>query len=178
MSAKNILITGLPGCGKTTLVERMVARLDVPVAGFITRELRKRGTRVGFSIDALDGRTGVLAHVDCHSAFRVGKYGVRIETVENLAVPALQATRADVLIVIDEIGKMECLSEVFRRTVVDVLGSVNPVLATIVMKGDAFIRKLKSRRDVSLLELNDANRDFMPSLLMELLTANRAQNNR
>jgi nucleoside-triphosphatase THEP1 len=36
MGPKNILITGLPGNGKTTLVEKIVRQLDVPAAGFIT----------------------------------------------------------------------------------------------------------------------------------------------
>ena len=167
MGPKNILITGLPGSGKTTLIEKIVAQLDVPMAGFITREIRERGNRVGFSIDTLDGRSGVLAHVDFKSRFRVGRYGVRIETIEKIAVPSLKASSNDVLIVIDEIGKMECLSEVFRKAVLEVLDSANPVLATIAMKGDPFIQSLKSREDVSVIELNQANRDMLASSLID-----------
>jgi|WetSurMetagenome_2_1015567.scaffolds.fasta_scaffold05154_3 nucleoside-triphosphatase len=166
MGPKNILITGLPGSGKTTLVEKIVSQLDVPTTGFITREIRHQGNRIGFSIDTLDGRKGVLAHVDLKSGFRVGRYGVRIETIDQIAVRALKVPTTDVLIVIDEIGKMECLSAVFRKAVFNVLDSANPFLATIAMKGDSFMQSVKSREDVSVIEMTQTNRDMLGSSLL------------
>ena len=48
-SAKNVLLTGFPGCGKTTVVRRGIQRLrDLQLAGFYTQELREAGRRVGF----------------------------------------------------------------------------------------------------------------------------------
>ena len=167
MGPRNILITGLPGSGKTTFVEKILRQVNVPAVGFITREIRQHGNRVGFSIDTLDGRTGVLARVDFKSGFRVGRYGVRLETIDEIAVPSLKSSTEDILIVIDEIGKMECLSEVFRKAVIEVLDSPNLVLAAIAMKGDYFIQSLKSRDDVSVIELNQANRDTLVSSLLD-----------
>lgn len=167
MDPRNILITGLPGSGKTTLIEKIVAHLDVSTSGFITREIRRQGNRVGFSIDALDGRRGMLAHVDFQSRFRVGRYGVRIETLEEIAVPSLKAATTEVLIVIDEIGKMECFSEAFRKAVLQALAAANPVLAAISMKGDSYLQSLKYRDDVSVIELNRANRDLLASSLID-----------
>ena len=106
------------------------------------------------------------APLDFKGRYRVGRYAVRIQTIEKIAVPSLKASTADVLIVIDEIGKMECLSEVFRKAVLAVLDSANPVLATIAMKGDSFIQSLKSREDVSVIELNQANRDILACSLL------------
>jgi len=54
MRKKNIFVTGLPGYGKSTLIERVVGQLMVKTVGFITCELRERSSRVGFSIDTLD----------------------------------------------------------------------------------------------------------------------------
>jgi nucleoside-triphosphatase len=170
--SKNLLITGLPGCGKTTLIEKVAAQLKVPVAGFITREIRRQRNRVGFSIDTFEGRKGVLAHVDFKGGFHVGKYGVQLETIEKIAIPSLRTSNSDVLIVIDEIGKMECLSEVFRKAILAVMDSANPVVATIAMKGDAFIQSLKSREDVSVIELNHSNREIMVSKLLNAILGN------
>jgi len=167
MRRKKILVTGQPGSGKTTLIEKIVAQLNVSVAGFITREIREEGHRVGFSIETLDGQSGVLAHVDFKSRFRVGRYGVQLETIDKLAVPSLIVTSSEVLIVIDEIGKMECFSEAFRKAVVKVLDSPNPVLATIAMKGDHFIQSLRARGNVTVIELNQANRDMLSSSLID-----------
>ena len=45
----NLLITGLPGTGKTTVVMRLADRLKrVKAAGFYTEEIRTGGARNGF----------------------------------------------------------------------------------------------------------------------------------
>ena len=60
-----ILLTGLPGCGKTTAVMKIIDNLDQEkIAGFYTQEIREENKRKGFSWTCLDGATGVLAHID------------------------------------------------------------------------------------------------------------------
>jgi nucleoside-triphosphatase THEP1 len=61
-----LLLEGRPGAGKTTAVARVVELVRADggsVTGFLTRELRERGERVGFALETLDGRRGMLAHV-------------------------------------------------------------------------------------------------------------------
>jgi nucleoside-triphosphatase THEP1 len=43
---KNILLTGPPRCGKSTVIERLVRQIKRPVTGFFTREIREEGKRV------------------------------------------------------------------------------------------------------------------------------------
>jgi nucleoside-triphosphatase THEP1 len=74
---KNLLLTGSPGCGKTTLLERVSEQLgDLRLAGFLTMELREHGQRVGFEAVGLGGRRAILAHVRFRSPVSVGRYGV------------------------------------------------------------------------------------------------------
>jgi nucleoside-triphosphatase THEP1 len=111
---RNILYTGLPGCGKSTIIEKIVQRINRPSTGFFTREIRDKGRRVGFSITTLDGQQGILAHIDIRSHIRVGRYGVNIRDIEKIAVPSMRPENDNVILVVDEISKMECLSGLFR----------------------------------------------------------------
>jgi nucleoside-triphosphatase THEP1 len=155
----NILVTGPPRCGKSTLIERVVRRIQKPMTGFFTREIREGGRRVGFSITTLDGKKGGLAHQDTKSRFRVGKYGVNLDHIDQIAVPSMLPARADEIVVIDEIGKMECFSPLFRQTLVKVLDSENPVIGSIAVKGEKFIQRVKEREDVLLVHVTEKNRD-------------------
>jgi nucleoside-triphosphatase THEP1 len=156
---KNILLTGAPRCGKSTLVEKVINRIDKPLRGFFTRELREGGKRVGFSIVTLDGKKGFLAHQDLGGRYRVGKYGVNLKDIEEIAVPSMMPRDKNEIIVIDEIGKMECLSRRFREALLEVLDSQNPVIGTIALKGDRFVRQIKERNDVVLMEVTEKNRN-------------------
>jgi nucleoside-triphosphatase THEP1 len=157
--SRNIFVTGPPRCGKSTLIQRVVGRIQKPMTGFFTREIREGDRRVGFSITTLDGKKGVLAHQDTRSRFRVGKYGVNLDHIDQIAVPSMLPGKVDEIVVIDEIGKMECFSPLFRQTLVKVLDSENPVIGSIAVKGDKFIQRVKKREDVLLVHVTEKNRD-------------------
>jgi nucleoside-triphosphatase THEP1 len=157
--SRNILVTGPPRCGKSTLIERLVGRIQKPITGFFTREKRQGGKRVGFSIITLDGKEGVLAHQGTKSKLRVGKYGVNIDHIDQIAVPSMVPAKADEIVVIDEIGKMECFSSLFRQTLLKALDSDNSVLGSIALKGDEFIQSTRKRADVLLIHITENNRD-------------------
>lgn len=129
------------------------------MTGFFTREIREKGGRCGFSITTLDGHKGILAHIGIGGRFRVGRYGVNIDDIEKIAVPSMIAKRADDIIIIDEIGKMECFSELFKKTLMEALDSENPVLGSIALRGVPFIEDVKGRKDVQLIEITESNRD-------------------
>ena len=152
-------ITGKPGVGKTTLIQTIIRRIGpVKATGFITTEIRSRGSRVGFELQGLDGQHRILAHVNIDSPHRVGKYGVDTDGFDEF-LETLDLSNPDAeLIVIDEIGKMELFSEHFRNLVRDVLNADKQVLATIPLKGNSFIRDIKKRKDVCTVELTLANR--------------------
>jgi nucleoside-triphosphatase len=162
------LVTGKPGAGKTTLVQKIIERVGpVHMAGFYTAEIRSRGSRVGFEIRGLDGKRRTLAHVDIRSRHRVGKYGVDTAGFGEF-LETLDLLNPDVeLIVIDEIGKMELFSNPFRSLVRDALNSDKEVLATISWKDNEFIQEIKKRPDIRLLEVTLDNRDRLPEAIME-----------
>lgn len=170
MHAK-ILLTGHPGCGKTTLIRKVIAQIPGPIAGFYTQEMRSAGKRVGFSLLTLDGQQSVLAHVDIRSGHRIAKYGVDITIIDELAVPALyQGIEENCLVVIDEIGPMEILSPRFRQAVLDVLESPVRVLGTIVRRSISYTDSLKARSNVELINVRMDNREeLVQDLIARLL---------
>jgi nucleoside-triphosphatase THEP1 len=171
MSA-NLLLTGRPGVGKTTLVRRVLEQLPaVPASGFYTVEVRSQGRRVGFRAVTLDGQEALLAHVEIRSQHRVGRYGVDVAAFERIALPGLMPGPHTRLIVIDEIGKMECFSRAFREAVLRALDAATPVLATVARRGNHFIQGLKAREDVTVIEITPANRDHLVEKLADKLRA-------
>jgi nucleoside-triphosphatase len=157
-----VLLTGRPGCGKTTLIKRVVNELAVAAGGFYTEEIREPGERVGFKLVTLDGKEAVLAHVDFKTRQRLGKYRLDLSALETVGVEALRAAvDARQFVVIDEIGLMEIRSAVFRDVVNDVLDSPEPsgILATITARSLPFTDAIKKRPDVTLVEVRLDNRD-------------------
>lgn len=140
------------------------------MAGFYTQEIREAGRRQGFRWHRLDGRTGLLAHVDIKGPHRVGRYGVDIEGFEKEVVSVLDPRAAAVdLFVIDEIGKMECLSDVFVEAIRRLLRAQKSILATVAQKGPGLIQEAKSCPGVRLLHLSTANRNEVAQQVIDLL---------
>jgi nucleoside-triphosphatase len=165
---KKILLTGRPGCGKTTLIKRVVNKLPLRADGFYTEEIRDGGTRAGFKIVTLDGEEVVFAHVDLKTPEHVGKYGLDLSALERIGVGALrQAIRTRQLVVIDEIGPMEIRSPIFRDAVNEALDSEVPLLATIFARPLPFTEAIKSRPDVTLIEVRSDNRERLVSELSD-----------
>ena len=166
---KNIFLTGAPSSGKTTVIKKVISGLTSPANGFYTEEERVADKRVGFLMRTLDGRQGYLAHRDRRSDFHVRRYGVSIENIEAIAVPAIAPVARNVII-LDEIGKMECFSEAFRHAAVRALDASNIVVGTITFGGDDFIQGIKNRGDIEIHEVTAENRDLLPAVILKKIS--------
>jgi len=162
----NVLLTGRPGIGKTTLIKRLIEATPLSKGGFYTEEVREKGQRVGFSLTTLDGKKSLLAHIRIKSPYRVGRYGVDIDTFEAIGVESIiKAISDNKLIIVDEIGRMELFSKKFRDVVLQAL-KTGRVVATIKKGKGYFIDEIKSRKDVKVIEMNLENRETLSSKIV------------
>ena len=165
-----ILLTGPPQCGKTTVIKKVVGRFPGRASGFYTREVREAGRRVGFEIVTLDGRTAWLSHVDFPGPYQVGKYGVNLDNLHRVGLPALEAGEGVDLVVVDEVGKMECLSARFVAALEALWCQPVPILASVAEKGGGFIQKIKENPGIILVHVTPSNRDGLPNYIIHLLS--------
>jgi nucleoside-triphosphatase len=173
MKKRIMLLTGSPGIGKTTVLIKIVDSLKAKgykVGGMISREVRSRGSRVGFEIlDIIGLRRGWLAHGDQPTGPRVGKYRVNIEDLNSIGAETIVRAvgEADV-IVIDEIGPMELFSEKFKQAVQMAVESGKPLLGVVHWKAkDKLIDDVKNRDDVEIYNVNLENRDKLHDVIAE-----------
>lgn len=159
-------MTGVPSSGKTTVIKKIIKNLESPANGFYTEEEKIGDKRVGFLMKTLDGKTSYLAHQDIKSDFHIRRYGVSIKNIENMAVASIEPVK-DHIIILDEIGKMECFCERFKQAAISALDSPNIVIGTITLGGTDFIQQVKNRQDLEIHEVTAQNRESLPDLILK-----------
>ena len=177
----NIFLTGNPGIGKTTIIQKFIRSYPLSMGGFYTHEIREHGIRVGFTIEAIRSweqenqddfekkYLAIMAHVNCRSPYRVGRYGVNVSAIEEVGITALrEGIRNAKTIIIDEIGRMELYSELFQKEVTNVIDCPLPVLGVIQMKQNPFLDSIRKRVDVTIIRVTPDNRDTLPMCLFEI----------
>ena len=161
----NLLLTGHPGVGKTTLLKTLIQRCqNLALTGFYTEEIREQQARVGFRAVALNGSSVVFAHRDFHVSpeHQIGRYGVKTQVLESLLLSHLDSrSKAADLVVVDEIAKMELLSTGLKEGLKEALDSSCPLLGVIALKGTGFIKRVKRRDDVEIFRVTPKNRDAL-----------------
>jgi nucleoside-triphosphatase len=160
------LLTGKPGSGKTSLIKQALSGIGGKAGGFYTEEIRPAGEREGFRIVTLDGQNAILAHTGIRSQYRVSKYGVDLTYLEQIGVSTLRKAALECpLVVIDEIGKMELFSPLFRNAIWDIIESGKPVLGTIMLNPHPWADIIKAKSQVNIINVTRNNH---PEVLAEL----------
>jgi nucleoside-triphosphatase len=173
---KNILITGNPRSGKSTLLKDVIKRFDSKT-GFITSEIREKGERVGFNIETQNGEKSIFASINIKTDFKVSKYFVDIKSLEEI-MPTVDKFNNEDLLFLDEIGQMQLTSQKFKGIVKKYLNASNVCIATISkIYSDEFIEEIKKRSDIFLVEITQENREekknYVENLLKKIIKAKR-----
>ena len=121
----------------------------------------------------------MIADVDFRGTSRVGRYGVDVAAIDRLADTALrprpfdsaQGRRGAAIFIIDEIGRMECLSARFVEAAQTLLDAGRLVVATVGQRGSGFIADVKRRPDAELWDVTRQNRDEIPARVLAWIAA-------
>jgi len=171
-------ITGMPHVGKTETLKRIIGFLreaGYVCQGMITEAiLDQEEKRVGFKIQNWQtGENAVFAHVDFEDKEKVGDYGVDIGPLEEIGIPAIEQAITDEnihIIIIDEIGKMEMLSEKFCEIVVSALDCDKPIMVTLHKKSRTpLLQDVRRRDDIRILEVTPVNRNLLPYKIEKIM---------
>ena len=170
-------ITGMPSVGKTqTLIKiiEKIAKSGYQIEGMITEPIIENKKRIGFYVmDWMTREREVFAHIDMDNKDKVGKYGVDVEALERIGVPAVVKAIEDDeinIIIIDEIGKMEMLSERFCEVVIDALESDKPIMVTLHKKSRSpLLQDVRRRDDIRILEVTPVNRNLLPYKIEKIM---------
>jgi len=170
-------ITGMPNVGKTDTLLKIIRSLEehgYVVQGMITEPIIEKKKRVGFYVKNWQTKEReVFAHIEYEMKEKIGKYGVDISALEKVGIPAIEnaITNPDVnVIVIDEIGKMEMLSEKFCTMVVEALDSDKPILVTLHKKSRTpLLQDVRRRDDIRILEVTPVNRNLLPYKIEKIM---------
>ena len=166
-----MFLTGQPGVGKTTLLKLLVndfMQKQSLVFGFYTEEVRNGSSRVGFDVVSLTGARFSLARIDDQAGNkpRIGRYSVNVTDFNrNLSIllPIQRNKPGKYTVFIDEIGKMELLSNDFKKRVTKLLNNSSlQVIGTLPQKkgnGIAYVENIKQRTDVKVFDITYENRN-------------------
>ncbi len=146
----NIFITGNPGCGKSTLIQKILAEIsDKKISGFITPEIRVRGQRQGFKIiDLASKEEEIMASLNLNRGPGVSRYRVNVKGIDFIIDKFMKSYEDSQCVIIDEIGMMEFFSRKFREAIKQVLISDKVVMATLSRK---FVKKYKDKGQIFFL---------------------------
>jgi len=170
-------ITGMPNVGKTETLLKIIEKLEssgYKTQGMITEPVIENNECIGYTVkNWITGEKEVFAHKDFDFKDKVGDIGVDLSVLEQVGISAVQEAIEDHeidVIIIDEIGKMQMLSQPFCDTVIEALDSDKPIMVTLHKKSRTpLLQDIRRRDDIRILEVTAVNRNLLPYKIEKIM---------
>lgn len=163
----NLFLTGPRGIGKTTLLKKIIERLDCSIGGFMTKPVVTPQGRSFDMTSLFDGSSGnLILTFDNSSLIRKGI----TKTFETSGVDIIIKSLGERdVIVMDELGFLESEAKHFQNAVIKALNSSKAVIGILKQMDVEFLNAIKNRSDTVVLDVTMENRDNMEGELLDIL---------
>ena len=153
---KNIFLTGISGCGKTTLINKILDDLNIKYSGYRTKPYYIKDLNKGFYMEGYIKSTNNFSPISIK--FENKKPIPILETFEVLGCEILRESINDLnlkLILMDEIGVLEDKALNFKKENIRSIESQKIVFGVIKKKDNEFLNYLKERKDIVVFDIEN-----------------------
>lgn len=148
--------------GKTTLVNKILNQRKTNICGFFTKRYIDLANDEGqYPIYMCEVNSDPILD-DKHLVGMCGngRHYTNDDVFNELGVKLITTNNINDLIIMDEIGFLEMNAEEFKKKVIEVLSSKNPVLLMLKQRLDIeFLTNIKENENVEFIRMNKDNRD-------------------
>lgn len=165
------LIVGSPGVGKSTLIRRVLEELNRPVFGYESKkETDTLHPLLGHPIYIYEaGKEKIRSPENLIGYCKDRKPTVYKEAFDRFAPKLLQPIPEGAVVLLDEIGFMEIVSEPFCKAILSLLDGDHPVLAAVKDKDTPFLQAIRSHPKATCFHLTQSNRhNLLPQVLKQV----------
>jgi len=152
----NIFLTGKIGAGKSTAIRSFLRKTNLSYGGFETKLL----ANLVVLSDLASNKTEVVAKRN-GANWEVIRTG--FEGIGKAAIERALAERD--IVVMDELGRFELDCKEFQKSVFSAINSDRNVLGVLKNESNPFLDKIRSLKEIVIMEITEDNREFIPELI-------------
>lgn len=160
----NLFLTGKPRVGKTTILKKVIKKLELVPGGFmVDRDGKERNWLSFYMLDARDflffKNKEVKKRVFAWREIPGEKWNISLEVFNEFGSNLLKKGYDTDIIIMDELGRFELKADKFKKSVVKALDSPYPVMGILKDEKNPFLDSIRERNDVILYRVTEYNRE-------------------
>jgi nucleoside-triphosphatase len=161
MNIKNVFLTGSIKCGKSTLINSILQKLNISYSGYRTLPYYINDMQQGFYIQGYIENENICKPI----SVKIEDYKMIpiIETFEIVGVNILKKSIESLnskIVLLDEIGYLEREAYKFKDEIIKCLDSNKFVIGVLRKMDDKFLNYIKDRKDTLVIDIENIDYEF------------------